>query len=222
MLDGPGPRPRAHGPGDREPRTSPPAGPGVHLVPTDGPQPRLSPPDGHEALALAGVLGHQVHGLPGTEGHEPEQQGKHGGYRRPVGTTTVRRSQLDALLQRVQAAKGLTVEVGVLEAAVHRKPNGEPGPSIAQVLAWIEAGIGDTPSRPIIRWVVTAKRDEIRRHMRWVAHAIALGRDPAPELERLRAELEGWAKERMDAVGAVDSGQTRDAIAAAVRRVGAG
>ncbi|MGL5909210.1 MAG: hypothetical protein ACRCZP_04355, partial [Phycicoccus sp.] len=130
-------------------------------------------------------------------------------------------TRLDALLQRVQAAKGITVEFGVLEAAPHLGPNGEPGPSIAQVLAWIEAGIGDKPSRPIIRWVVAAKRDEIRRHMRWIAHAIALGRDPAPELERLRKDLETWAKDRMDAVGAVDTGQTRAAIAAAVKRVGA-
>lgn len=137
-----------------------------------------------------------------------------------MGTTTVRRTRLDALLQQVSAAKGIRVEFGVLEPTLHTGRMGRPGPTIAQVLAWIEAGIGDTPSRPIIRWVVAAKRDEIRRHLRWVAHAIALGREPGPELERLTTALVAWSRERIEAVGAVDTGQTRDAIAAVVRRVG--
>lgn len=140
-----------------------------------------------------------------------------------MGTTTINRTRLDALMRHVQAAKGIVVDFGVLEAAPHLGPNGEPGPSIAQVLAWIEAGGGpnDLPSRPILRWVAEAKREEIRRHLRWIAHRIALGQDPAEALERLRHDLERWARDRMDAVGAVDSGQTRDAIEAVVRRVGA-
>lgn len=140
-----------------------------------------------------------------------------------MGRTTVNRSRLDALLHRVDAAKDIRVEYGVPDPSpVHRKPNGEPGPTVAQVLAWIEAGVNDTPARPILRWVGAAKREDIRRHLRWIAHRIALGQDPADALERLRLDLETWCRERMDAVGAVDSGQTRDAITAVVRRMEAG
>jgi len=137
-----------------------------------------------------------------------------------VGTTTVRRERLDALLQQVQAAKGIRLEVGILESTPHLGHDGRPGPTIAQVLAWIEAGIGSKPARPIIRWVVAAKRDEIRQHMRWVGHRIALGQDPRGDLEKLRADLERWAKDRMVAVDAIDTGQTRDAITAVVRHGG--
>jgi hypothetical protein len=51
-----------------------------------------------------------------------------------------------------------------------------------------------------------------------VAHAVALGRDPAPELERLRLALQEWLRERITTVDAVDTGQTRAALTAVVVR----
>ena len=73
------------------------------------------------------------------------------------------------------------------------------------------------PARPIVRWVAQAKRGEMQAMVRQVAHAVATGHDPAPRLERLRSALAEWTRARIIDVGAVDTGQTRDAITAVVR-----
>jgi hypothetical protein len=136
-----------------------------------------------------------------------------------MGSTRVNRDRLDGILRRAGELKGTRVEYGIPSPApAHVRPNGEPGPSVAQVLAWIEAGTPTMSARPILRWLGQAKRDEIRQGMRWVAHAVALGRDPAPELERLRLALQEWLRERITTVDAVDTGQTRAALTAVVVR----
>ncbi len=73
------------------------------------------------------------------------------------------------------------------------------------------------PARPIVRWVATAKRGQMRALVRQVAQAVVTGQDPEPRLERLRSALAEWTRARIIDVGAVDTGQTRDAITAVVR-----
>lgn len=70
------------------------------------------------------------------------------------------------------------------------------------------------PARPVIRWVAVAKRDMMRAGFRNAALAAIKGREPGPELESLRAGLAEVTRARIIDVGAVDTGQTRDAITA--------
>lgn len=132
------------------------------------------------------------------------------------GSVTVERDRLDSILSQTKSIRGVRVDYGIPDPSPdHRRSQGV---SVAQVLAWIEAGTVNMPARPILRWVAAAKRDEIRQHQRWINHRVLLGQDPAAELEALRADLEKWCRERMTSVGAVDTGQTRDTVTAIVVR----
>jgi hypothetical protein len=191
------------------------------------------------------------------------------------------RTKLDALVKRVAAMRGLSIEFGIPSPAPpHLGKPGRPAPpglTTARVLAWIEYGPppratppkpagrrsgktkglfarglgklrrlgrallgkllagfrskGRPPraapavkpqepdrARPILRWVAEARREDMRALMRRAGRDLMEGHDPGSTIELLRASLAEWTRNRLIDVGAVDTGQTRDAITAVVRR----
>jgi len=80
-----------------------------------------------------------------------------------------------------------------------------------------KTGMG-RPARPVIRWVAAARRDLMRDGFRIACRDVLRGRDHLPAMEVLRAQLADATRERIIAVEAVDTGQTRDAITAKIVR----
>lgn len=72
--------------------------------------------------------------------------------------------------------------------------------------------------RPVIRWVAATQHGPMADGFKAAARQAMWGRDPRPDLEVLGRRLADLTRERLAAVGGVDTGQTRDAITHKIER----
>lgn len=70
----------------------------------------------------------------------------------------------------------------------------------------------DTRERPVIRWVAQARRRVMRDGFRDAAKKALRRQDPKPELEALGERLTAELRERLKAVGGVDTGHTLETM----------
>lgn len=72
--------------------------------------------------------------------------------------------------------------------------------------------------RPVLRWVAATQRDVMRDGFKAAAKRAVKGEDHRADLEVLGGKLADLARERITAVGGVDTGQTRASITSKVTR----
>lgn len=101
----------------------------------------------------------------------------------------------------------------------HTGHDGKPkGVTTNDVLAFIEYGTQGRAERPVIRYVQYAHANVMRVGAAAVVKAIAQHRAHRPLLEEMARKLADLTRDRILAVGAVDTGQTLESIHGVVER----
>ena len=105
-------------------------------------------------------------------------------------------------------------------APEHTGHDGKPkGVTTNDVLAFVEYGAQGRPERPIIRYVQQAHANVMRSGAAAVVRAIAKHKAHRPLLQDLADKLADLTRERIVAVGAVDTGQTLRSVHGVVEKV---
>lgn len=133
-------------------------------------------------------------------------------------TSTLDTTGLQRVTRGWRALNGAQLTYGAMApdggpAPEHTGHDGRPkGVSTNDVLKFIEYGTPNMPERPIIRYVAQAHRRELREGAAAVSRAVAAKRAHVPLLHALGERLVSLTKARIQAVQAVDTGQTLRSI----------
>jgi hypothetical protein len=133
-------------------------------------------------------------------------------------TSTLDKTGLQNVTRGWRALDGSAITYGAMAAdggpaPEHTGHDGKPkGVSTNDVLAFIEFGTPTMPERPVIRYVAAAHRRELREAAADVSRAVAQRRAHVPKLHAMGARLVALTKARIQAVSAVDTGQTLRSI----------
>lgn len=123
--------------------------------------------------------------------------------------------KFDDLRASVKRLAGREIRFGVPDPApAHR--GSERGLTVANVLAFVEFGTRRVRERPIIRWLASARRPDLRESFLDVVGSALAGGDPEPDLQSLADKLTAMLRQRIVEVDAIDTGQTRDELGAVV------
>jgi hypothetical protein len=127
-----------------------------------------------------------------------------------------------------RAIDGSAVRFGAMSptggpAPEHTGHDGKPkGVSTNDVLRFIEYGVNGQPERPVIRYVQATHRRKIREASAEIARAVSQKRSHVPKLQALGEMLRDATRARIQAVEAVDTGQTLASVHYVVERRGRG